>query len=510
MNEMHENQRPETLAVPASTPKAPARPAWEVGGRERALLLLCLGLGLLAADLLLSVGNNWLGLGVPAGTAAWYAVLLWYVGPKRLAETRSRLFFAAILLLALTFPLFSNGWLRFWNLGFLLALLTIHAFQLSGAPSRPWYVPSMLWERFRLLMDGLFGRLGALGAVLNGLRSASARRGVMAALGALITLPLVLVAAGLLSRADLLFERLASGVLEFICQHLDLAAAKVVLGLLAAPFLFSLLYALGRPRPLMEKKNAGCGMELDRVVPVMVLAGLDALYLLFAGVQSAALFGGPAYLERMGISYAEYARTGFFQLAFITALNLTVLLVLLQWTRRQGRGWRLIQVLSYLLAALSGVILVSAVWRMTLYVAAYGLSVKRALTYWGMAMMALLLAAACRKVARAEFRFFRFAAVAVLAGWLVLNYMSVDSLTARYNVARFQAGQLETVDLNYLSNLPYEALPALEGMDGSIPLNEWAEFTLEQRLTDRRAQAAAECGRWETWSLPAWLAARRQ
>ena len=506
---MNENQRPETLAVSASTPKAPARPVWEVTDRERMLLLLCLGLGLLAADLLLSVGGNWLGLGVPVGTAAWYAVLLWYVGPKRLAETRSRLFFAAIVLLAMTFGLFSNCWFRFWNLGFLLALLTIHAFQLSGVPCRPWYVPSMLWERFRLLLDGLFGRLGALGTVVGGLRSASARRGVMVGLGALITLPLVLVAAVLLSRADLLFERLASGVLEFIYQRLDLAAAKVVLGLLAAPFLFSLLYALGRPRPLAEKKNAGRGMELDRVVSVMVLAGLDALYLLFAGVQSAALFGGPAYLERMGISYAEYARTGFFQLAFITALNLTVLLLLLQWTQRQGRGWRLIQVLSYLLAALSGVILVSAVWRMTLYVAAYGLSVKRALTYWGMAMMALLLAAACRKVARAEFRFFRFAAVAVLTGWLALNYVSVDSLVARYNVDRFQAGQLESVDLNYLSSLPYEALSALDGLDGSIRLNEWETFTLNQRLENRRDQAASECSHWETWILSAWLTSRQ-
>ena len=51
--------------------------------------------------------------------------------------------------------------------------------------------------------------------------------------------------------------------------------------------------------------------------------------------------------------------------------------------------------LGTLLVAASGVLLVSALWRMNLYVGAYGLSFKRVLTYWGMAVLAVLLAAAC-------------------------------------------------------------------------------------------------------------------
>ena len=140
---------------PTGSPEAAAaRPVYEVGRREYLLLILTLGLGILAADLLLSG----LGLGVTVGVAAWYGVLLWYLGPRRLAESRSRLLFGAILLLALTFALFSNGWFRFWNLGALLMLLTVHAMQISGAAVRPWYVPGMLWERFRLLLSGLLAR----------------------------------------------------------------------------------------------------------------------------------------------------------------------------------------------------------------------------------------------------------------------------------------------------------------------------------------------------------------
>lgn len=67
----------------------------------------------------------------------------------------------------------------------------------------------------------------------------------------------------------------------------------------------------------------------------------------------------------------------------------------------------MVQVLGTLLVAASGVLLVSALWRMNLYVGAYGLSFKRVLTYWGMAVLAVLLAAALWKVWHRHFRWFR-------------------------------------------------------------------------------------------------------
>lgn len=501
MNETNSVQ-PGGPALPRARP-APSRPAYEAGKRERVLLLLALGLGVLAADLLLSMSYHWLGLGVPVGVAAWYGVLLWYVGPGRLAVTRSRLFFAALLLLSLTFVLFSNFWFRFWNTGGLLVLLTVHAFQLSGAARRPWYVPSMLWERFRLLLDGLFGRLGALEAVFRGLTGPAARKIIMAGVGVLVTLPLLLLAAMLLGDADLLFGQLTEGVLDFIWTHLDVAAAKILLGVLAAPFLFSLLYALGRPKAL-ERKEKSSSWRLDSVAAVVVLAGLDGLYLFFVGVQSAALFGGPEYLAKMGISYAEYARSGFFQLVFVTVLNLAVLLTLLQLIAREGKSWQAVRLLGTALAALSGVILVSAGWRMTLYVMAYGLSFKRVLTYWGMGMMALFLAAACVKVWKESFGFFKFAAVAALTGWLALNYANVDRITAEYNVNRYRNGTLEQLDLYYLATLSYEALPVLEQLDGDVVMSSRGDMTLGEYLSMRRLEAELDCAGWETWSLPAW------
>lgn len=489
------------------------RPVYEADVRERVLLLLALALGILAADLLLSLGQNWLGLGIPVGIAAWYAVFFWYVGPQKLGRTWP--LFGTIVLLSLTFVLFSNGWFRFWNIGFLLVLLTVHAFQISGAGRKPWTAPSMLWERFRLLMDGLFGRLGAIGATFKCFTGPAARRGLTIGVGLLVTTPLLLLAAVLLSEADMVFEWLIADFLDAIWEHLDMAVVRVLLGLLAAPFLFSLLYALGRPKPLAEGK-AVSRPKLDGAVAVIALGGLDALYLFFVGVQARALFGGEDYLSQMGISYADYARSGFFQLVFVAMLNLGVVLALLQLTGREGKGWNAVRALATLLVVLSGVILVSAAWRMTLYVLAYGLSFKRALTYWGMVMIALLLAAACVKVWREHFEFFRFAAVAALAGWLVLNYANVDRIVAEYNVSAYQSGSLTSIDLYYLSNLSYEALPALEKLDGDTNIQSLTRngqvdtMDLAVLLKSRGAEADRECVHWETWSIPAWKWSKNQ
>lgn len=508
---MNETNLPGAANLPQPVTPTPKH-VYEANVRERVLLLLALALGILAADLLLSVGQNWLGLGVPLGVAAWYAIFFWYVGPQNLLQSRSWLLFGLIVLLSLTFVIFSNGWFRFWNLGFLPALLTLHAFQISGAGKKPWTAPSMLWERFRLLMDGLFGRLGAIPTVFQGFTGPAARRGLTVGIGVLVTVPLLLIAAVLLSQADMVFDKLTADLLTAIWENLDRVIVRVLLGLLAAPFLFSLFYALGRPKPLEEGKEVKLP-KLDSAAAVMALGGLDALYLFFVGVQSAALFGGEDYLAQMGISYADYARSGFFQLVFVALLNLGVVLALLQLTGREGKGWRAVQVLSTLLAALSGVILASAARRMTLYVLAYGLSFKRALTYWGMVIIALLLAAACAKVWREKFQFFRFAAVAALAGWLVLNYVNVDRVVADYNVNAYLSGSLAQVDLLYLSNLSYEALPVLlEKLDGDTIIKEApgrdsesdGALTLTKLLADRGVQARWECARWENWSLPAW------
>ena len=64
----------------------------------------------------------------------------------------------------------------------------------------------------------------------------------------------------------------------------------------------------------------------------MALASLDLLFALFVAVQIRYLFGGDAGLRLTGLSYAEYARRGFFELVWVTALGSAAVLAALVQT----------------------------------------------------------------------------------------------------------------------------------------------------------------------------------
>ena len=158
--------------------------------------------------------------------------------------------------------------------------------------------------------------------------------------------------------------------------------------------------------------------------------------------------------------------------------------------------------------------LVSAAWRMTLYVGSYGLSFKRFLTYWGMVMLAVFFAAALMKIWKKAFGFFRVFFAASVAGWLILNFINVDVLVARYNVDAYLSGNSAVMDLPYLAGLSYGTLAQLERLDGNMRVFDEAywpdmdQYVLDTLLADRRSGAAEETAHWETWNLSAWLATR--
>ena len=72
------------------------------------------------------------------------------------------------------------------------------------------------------------------------------------------------------------------------------------------------------------------GAEADAALPrwewALPLGVLDALFVAFVVVQATVLFGGHRHvLETEGLTYAEYARQGFWQLLWVSALTLLVL-----------------------------------------------------------------------------------------------------------------------------------------------------------------------------------------
>jgi hypothetical protein len=261
---------------------------------------------------------------------------------------------------------------------------------------------------------------------------------------------LLLVFGPLLTAADPAFAGAVQAVLPVLDE--DATGRGVVLAVIGAAALLGASYLLvappeAAPAPLRRPSRL---RPLEWALPLGVLA---ALFAAFVVVQVVTLLGGDAHIRATtGVTYAEYARSGFWQLLVVTVLALGVIL-LGQRLAPDGRYAPLA-----VLAGLTLVIVATALGRMWLYQQAYGFTVLRLLVLvvelWLGAGFVLVLVGVVRGVPAV-----RGTAVTGAVVLLALALADPERIVAEQNVARFvETGRIDPV---YLSHLSTDAVPAL-------------------------------------------------
>jgi hypothetical protein len=200
-----------------------------------------------------------------------------------------------------------------------------------------------------------------------------------------------------------------------------------------------------------------------RVEWAIPLIALDALFLAFVLEQLTVLFGGRDHVLRTdSLTYAEYTRSGFWQLMVVTVLTLAVIGVTARVAPHAERADRvLLRVLLGGLSALTLVIVASALSRLYAYQQAYGFTRLRVLVgateLWLGLVFVLILVAGIRLSGRWVPR----AVAATAVAWLLLGGIAnPDGFVADRNVDRYHA--TGRIDLEYLSGLSADAVPALD------------------------------------------------
>jgi hypothetical protein len=238
--------------------------------------------------------------------------------------------------------------------------------------------------------------------------------------------------------------------------------------------------------------------RLSFVEWALPLAVLDALFLAFVAVQLTVLFGGNDHvLKTAGLTYAEYARQGFWQLIAAAALTLVVVKgATLVAQPRTTTEERTLQLLLGLLCALTLVVLASALHRLTLYVDAFGftrprLAAEGFILWLGGTFAILLLLGALRRTASFPRTVLAWTASALVA----FSIANPDARIADRNVERWRnTGRL---DVGYVSTLSADAVPALSELPAP----------LRSRVL---AQIADRVSREEPWSSANLSRARAQ
>lgn len=320
--------------------------------------------------------------------------------------------------------------------------------------------------------------------------------------GALIAVPLLLLFGSLLAAADPVFGSLAGDVLAFDLEEvLSHVALICVLGWGSAGYLSRYLeHASARTAPLpfpLPRPRIGL------VDGAVALGLLNALFLAFVAVQLRYLFGGAELVQvTPGLSYAEYARRGFFELVSVAALVIPLLL-LADWSVRRERlaeEW-LFRGLALGQVLLLFAILASAGYRLRVYSQTYGLTEQRLYASVFMAWIAAVLVWLIATVLRGHRERFAFGALAAaLIAALGLNALNPQALIVNVNAERVEAGA--EYDVAYAGQLSGDAVPALVSAIYRLPAAQ--RCRLAEHLLERWGKERP--GGWRTFNFGDWRA----
>lgn len=326
--------------------------------------------------------------------------------------------------------------------------------------------------------------------------------------GLLLVLPLLLFLSVLLSSADPFFAEW----LGDLFLNVENAPEYVLRGLIILGLAYSLvaayLYAF------FNSKDQALLADGKPVVPPLLgfgeaatmLTSVNLLFALFVLVQFRYFFGGFANIvdSPTGLTFAEYARRGFFELVVVAVTALIFFVLLSSLARRQkGPQQAWFSGLGIGLFLLVAVILASAFQRLLLLEQAYGFTRLRTYPHIFMIWLGLLLLAIVVLQAMGRQRAFALAVLLAVVGFtLTLPLLNVDAFITRINLERQSLGG--ELDYLYLASLSDDAVPELvsayqEALEtGNTDLSDQLAIALACHFVQATPDPAAP---WQAWTF---------
>lgn len=401
-----------------------------------------------------------LGFGVTLFTFCFCSMTLMYMRNQGISSSRkSNCWLAIVSLSAVNFSIFSNETLQFLNFLFLMGCTVYWVAVLSSTRLEKslggYFVPDMVNQLFNVP----FRNFGCAAKVLKGsaVKNKKSKMLLASICGALAVIPLICVVLSLLIQADEAFQTVMQQITANVGEQVITFLLRLLPAFLVGSYLFGLLYGNIHRRHVdtITAEKAACFSKKSKRFPtaasVTALCLLCGVYLFFFGTQTASLFSAFSHQHPAGITYAEYARRGFFELCKVVFINLGVMMVSSFFTApTHNKAMRIINVV---LSVETLILIITAISKMVLYIDRYGLTQLRVYTSWFMILLFLvfciLIVSQFKKI-----KLTKDIVLVFIVCFMALCYANVDGNIVKYNIERYQNGTLQTIDVNMMYQAP--------------------------------------------------------
>ena len=418
-----------------------------------------------------------------AGMLSMYQLLIKQAG--RTIKKDSKLYMLAILLLGVSTFLTGNLiiiWCNKLVVWLLFGILILH----DGYEDQNWTVFRYVGGLMDLAMTTLAHLFAVFPELAKSRRVWKEQAGagekkqngklIYVILGILVGVTLLCLILPLLISADAVFDQMLGGAFDWVVRALSRIILPTKLIFMTLMFLWGLMFFFGIYSAVKNRKSQTEEKDLRTQEPVLAitaLAVIGVVYLLFCMVQISYLFTGGFTLPAE-YSYAGFARQGFFQLLFVSALNLLLVLVTLSFFREN----KALKIMLAFLSACTYIMIISSACRMFLYIQAYQLTRLRVLVLFALLVLAVLFAGVIRNIFQESFPLFRYGVAVVTVLYLALSFSHMDAWIASYNIAHDQTSylyELSTDASGPLLKAAKEGTAEAEMTRGYFSMNEYRQ-----------------------------------
>ncbi len=362
------------------------------------------------------------------------------------------LFIAPIILLSLTYLLFNNWFFRFINIPVIIVLFIL----MYIYTIKPTYnIGHIINDIFIIIFEPLNSINQVFDIIAKKINSTCKLpdKTTKVIKSLIIILPITIIVVSLLSSADMIFEQLFSSFFNLFKNiKLDEVIENSIYRIIIIAILFVYLslstYFIINNYSRIKYEETSTNCKKDNYTIKLLLTILNVIYIIFDIIQIKSLI---LHQVSMDISYAEYARQGFFQLMFVSVINISIILFSKLYEDKENKSNnKYVNIMSFIMIILTFIIIISSFLRMNMYEREYGYTLLRLLVYFTLITESIALLPTCIYILNSNFKIMKYYLIIGIIAYVILNYSNVDYIIAYRNINRYY--ETNKLDIDYLEN----------------------------------------------------------
>ena len=317
---------------------------------------------------------------------------------------------------------------------------------------------------------------------------------------------------------DEAFKSLLENIFSFDGMNIGETIAKIILAIPVSCYLFSAIFSATRDpkKKMLSYEETHSAAKEVRVFPIIMVCSaitpLLIVYLLYFFSQTAYFVSAFSNILPDGYTYAEYARSGFFELCRVSVVNLIVIAIAEIFSRFQGKKPVALKIYISILSVFTLALMAIAQSKLAMYIRTYGMTPLRVNTFWFSLVLGILFLFILLYQFLPKINFTRCAAISCAVMFCALIFADTDAMIARYNIEQYKSGVTYSLDTDLLLwQLSDSAVPVIIDEYDSLPYGK-EKVRIHEYYT-HRAEKLEKYGEnseddWREWDLSSHRAKR--